>query len=172
MSSPAATLRAPSDFHPFSHFATSPMPTPYESAKLNLQLFDMRRETLLRKARDWYLLEFHPASFDEYMKEQMGEKNSWMRMVVGYWDMAASMVVHGAIDQASFIAAHGEIIGMFSKVHPYLADLRGRMGPMVLANVEKVVMAMPDAEAEMGRRRARLKALWESRQASKAGFVS
>ncbi len=148
------------------------MPTPFESAQLNLQLFDMRREPLLRKARDWFLLEFHPATFDEYMKEQLGEKNSWMRMVIGYWDMAASMVVQGAISQESFIAAHGEIIGTFAKVHPFLVELRGKMGPMVLANVEKVVMAMPDADGEMERRRARLKARWESQQASKAGFIA
>ena len=148
------------------------MPTPFESAQLNLQLFDMRREPLLRKARDWYLLEFHPTSFDEYMKEQMGEKNSWMRMVVGYWDMAASMVVQGAIDQDAFIAAHGEIIGTFAKVHPYLAELRTRMGPMVCANMEKVVMAMPDALGEMERRRARLKARWDAQQATKAGFIA
>lgn len=147
------------------------MPTPFESAQLNLQLFDMRREPLLRKARDWFLLEFHPATFDDYMKEQLGEKNSWMRMVIGYWDMAASMVVQGAISQDSFIAAHGEIIGTFAKVQPYLAELRGRMGPTVCANIEQVVMAMPDAMAEMERRRARLKARWESQQASKAGFV-
>ncbi len=148
------------------------MPTPFESAQLNLQLFDMRREPVLRKARDWYLLEFHPATFDEYMKEQLGEKNSWMRMVIGYWDMATSMVVHGAIDQASFIAAHGEVIGTFAKVHPYLTELRSRMGPTVCANIEAVVMAMPDATAEMERRRARLKARWESQQASKAGFIA
>lgn len=148
------------------------MPTPFESAQLNLQLFDLRREPLLRKARDWFLLEFHPASFDEYMKEMLGEKNSWMRMVIGYWDMAASMVVTGAIDQEAFVAAHGEIIGTFAKVHPYLADLRGRMGPMIAINIEKVVMAIPDAEQEMERRRARLKARWESQQAAKAGFIA
>ena len=147
------------------------MPTPFESAQLNLQLFDMRREPLLRKARDWFLLEFHPVTFDDYMKEQMGEKNSWIRMVVGYWDMAASMVVQGAISQESFIAAHGEIIGTFSKVHPFLADLRGRMGPSVCANIEKVVMAMPDADAEMDARRKRLKARWDAQQATKAGFI-
>ncbi len=147
------------------------MPTPFESAQLNLQLFDMRREPLLRKARDWYLLEFHPESFDEYVKELGGEKNSWMRMVIGYWDMAASMVVTGAIDQTAFIAAHGEIIGTFSKVQPFLPQLRERMGPMFAVNIEQVVMAMPEPESELARRRARLKALWESKQAPKAGFV-
>ncbi|MDZ7630435.1 MAG: hypothetical protein U5K74_03475 [Gemmatimonadaceae bacterium] len=147
------------------------MPTPFESAQLNLQLFDMRREPVLRKARDWYLLEFHPESYDDYVKELMGEKNSWMRMVIGYWDMAASMVVNGAIDQEAFIAAHGEIIGTYSKVQPFLPELRERMGAMFAANVEKVVTAMPDAEAELARRRARLKALWDSKQATKAGFI-
>jgi hypothetical protein len=81
-------------------------------------------------------------------------------------------VVQGAISQESFIAAHGEIIGTFAKVHPFLGDLRGKLGPMVCANVEKVVMAMPDADGEMERRRARLKARWESQQASKAGFIA
>ena len=147
------------------------MPTPFESAQLNLQLFDLRREPLLRKARDWYLLEFHPATFDDYMKEQMGEKNAWMRMVLGYWDMAASMVVQGAISQESFIAAHGEIIGTFAKVQPFLAELRGRMGPSVCANIEKVVMVIPDADAELDARRKRLKARWEAQQATKAGFL-
>jgi hypothetical protein len=147
------------------------MPTPFESAQLNLQLFDLRREPLLRKARDWYLLEFHPATFDEYMKEQMGERNAWMRMVLGYWDMAASMVVQGAISQESFIAAHGEIIGTFAKVQPFLAELRGRMGPSVCANIETVVMVIPDAEAELDARRKRLKARWEAQQATKAGFL-
>jgi hypothetical protein len=147
------------------------MPTPFESAQLNLQLFDLRREPLLRKARDWFLLEFHPESFDDYMKEQMGEKNAWMRMVIGYWDMAASMVVQGAITQDSFIAAHGEIIGTFAKVQPFLGELRGRMGASVCANIEQVVMAVPDAVMELDARRKRLKARWEAQQATKAGFI-
>ena len=148
------------------------MPTPFESAQLNLQLFDMRRESELRKARAWFILEFHPATAEEYFAAHAGEKNSWMRMVAGYWDMAASMVTHGAIDRDMFMAAHGEIVGFFSKVQPYLPELRTRVGPMVLKHVEQVVMGMPDAEAELGRRRARLKANWEAKQSAKAGFLS
>jgi hypothetical protein len=148
------------------------MPTPFESAQLNLQLFDMRRESELRKARAWFILEFHPSTAEEYFAAQKGDKNSWMRMVSGYWDMAASMVVHGAIDQEMFMAAHSEIVGFYSKVHPYLAELRGRVGPAVLKHVEAVVMAMPDAEAELVRRAARLKANWEAKQVPKAGFLT
>ncbi len=148
------------------------MPTPFESAQLNLQLFDLRREPLLRKAREWFISEFHPATTEEYFAAMTGEKNPWMRMVLGYWDMAASMVVQGAITQESFIAAHGEIIGTFAKVHPFLGDVRGRLGPKALLNMETVVMALPDAVEELARRRARLKAMWESQQAAKAGFIA
>ncbi len=143
------------------------MPTPFESAQLNLTLFDMRREAELRRARHWFITEFHPETTEQYFATLTSDKNAWMRMVLGYWDMAASMVVHGAIDQVMFVAAHSEIIGAFAKVQPFLADVRARMGPMVLANVEQVVMAIPDAEGEMARRRARLKAMWEMRQAAR-----
>jgi len=81
------------------------------------------------------------------------------------------MVVQGAITQESFIAAHSEIIGMFAKVQPFLAEIRQRVGSQAMANIEAVVMAMPDAETDMAGRRARLKARWESQQASKAGFI-
>jgi hypothetical protein len=69
------------------------VPTPYESATLNLKLFDMRREPELRRARSWFITEFHPTSADEYFAALSSDKNAWMRMVIGYWDMAASMVI-------------------------------------------------------------------------------
>lgn len=148
------------------------MPTPFESAQLNLQLFDMRRDGELRKARSWFVLEFHPQTSEEYFTAYTGDKNSWMRMVLGYWDMAASMVTFGAIDRDMFLAAHGEIIGTFCKLQPYLAEVRGRLGPSVMKHIEAVVMAMPDAEGELSRRRARLKANWDAKQPPKAGFLT
>jgi len=78
------------------------MPTPFESASLNLQLFDLRREPVLREARDWFLREFNPESFTELVTLLSGERNASFRMVIGYWDMAASLVTSGAIDGESF----------------------------------------------------------------------
>src|SRR5918999_604536 len=100
------------------------MPTPFESAVLNLQLFQLRRDPVLREARDWFLREFNPESFDELLAFVRGERNASFRMVVGYWDMAASLVTTGAIDADAFLAGHGEIFATFSKIHPFLADLR------------------------------------------------
>jgi hypothetical protein len=63
------------------------MPTPFESAQLNLQLFDLRREPVLREARTWFLNDFNPESVAELGALVSGERNASFRMVLGYWDM-------------------------------------------------------------------------------------
>jgi hypothetical protein len=140
------------------------MPTPFESAQLNLQLFDLRREPVLREARSWFLLEFHPETFAELIAVIGGPRNSAFRMVLGYWEMAASLVTTGAIDGDAFRAAHGEILGTFSKIHPFLSELRKASGEGdICAHMEKVVLAAPDAEALLSRRRTALRAAAKTR---------
>jgi hypothetical protein len=142
------------------------MPTPFESARLNLQLFDLRREAVLREARDWFLREFNPESFAEMIAVIRGPKNAAFRMVLGYWDMAASLVTTGAVDGDAFREAHGEIFGTFSKIQPFLADLRSASGePDICRNMEAVVLAAPNAEAILSRRREALSAAAKSQPA-------
>ena len=143
------------------------MPTPFESAQLNLKLFELRRDPVLRQARDWFLFEFNPQSFPEFAALAMGERNAWFRMVIGYWDMACSLVTTGAIDGDAFRAAHGEIFGAFSKVHPFLAELRASRGETTICkHMEAVVMGAPGAEAILARRREALRAAGERRLAA------
>jgi hypothetical protein len=131
------------------------MPTPYESARLNLELFELRREPVLREARAWFLADFTPESFGELAALAGGARNASFRMVLGYWDMAASLVTSGAIEGDAFRAAHGEVFLTFAKVHPFLAELRVAAGePEFCRHLEAVVLAAPDAEAIMRRRRA------------------
>jgi len=140
------------------------MPTPFESAQLNLQLFDLRREAVLREARHWFLIEFNPESFAEFVTIISGRRNTAFRMVLGYWEMAASLVTTGAIDPDAFRAAHGEIFGTFSKIHPYLAELRTMSGEAdICKHMEAVVLAAPDAEAMLARRREGLRAVTQAR---------
>src|SRR5438477_6299434 len=135
------------------------MPTPFESALLNLKLFDLRREAVLREARDWFLREFNPESFTELLTVLSGERNASFRMVIGYWDMAASLVTSGAIDGDAFRAAHGEIFATFSKIQPFIAELRAVSGETgFCTHVEAVVLGMPDADAVLTRRREGLRA--------------
>ncbi|MEO8276470.1 MAG: hypothetical protein ABI639_09630 [Thermoanaerobaculia bacterium] len=134
------------------------MPTPFESAQLILKLYEMRRETVLREARSWFLRDFNPDSIDEIRSVLAGAQSGKYRMVLGYWDMAASLVSHGAIDRAMFLDANGEIFGTFAKIHPLLAQIRElAQTPTVAKHMEAVVMSVPDIEPrlEMLRKRFR-----------------
>ena len=140
------------------------MPTPFESAQLNLQLFDLRREPVLREARSWFLLDFHPQTLAEFVAAVSGERNASIRMVLGSWDMAASLVTSGAIDADAFRAAHGELFGTYAKVEPFLAEMRIAFGePSFLQHFEAVVMGEPDAGAILSRRRQGLRAAFGTR---------
>lgn len=144
------------------------MPTPFESAQLNLKLFSLRREAVLREARDWFIRDFNPESFAEMIELVRGERNASFRMVLGYWDMAASLVTADAIDADSFLAAHTEIVATFSKIQPFVAELRKMISePELFKHIEAVVMAAPDAETTLNRRRAAIRAAAKAREAPK-----
>lgn len=148
------------------------MPTPFESAQLNLKLFELRREPVLREARQWFLWEFNPDNLEELLAVIRGPRNASFRMVLSYWNMAASLVTAGAIDADAFLAANDEIFGAFSKIYPLLAELRKAAGePAFCKDLEAVVLGAPDAEAILSRRRKRLKAAAENSKLQRAESV-
>jgi hypothetical protein len=114
-------------------------------AELLLKLYDLRREAEIRKARNWWLVEFWPDTADDVMKvaQAMGtQENNWFRQVAGYWELAASLVVHGTVNETLFLepAFSGEMFLIFAKLHPFLQDVREKMqNPRMLANVEQVI---------------------------------
>ena len=114
-------------------------------AQVLMQLYDLRRESEMRKARKWWLVDFWPNSADDFMKvaRSMGtQENAWLRQVGGYWGMAASFVLSGAVNQELFLqpAICGEMFFVFGKVYPFLAELRKELDdPEVFGNIEKVV---------------------------------
>lgn len=135
------------------------MPTPTESADLILKLYDLRREPVLRDARAWFSQEFNPTTLEEVSETIMGEKSAWLRMVVGYWDMASSLVVFEAIDQKMFNAASGEMLGVFAKVEPFLDGLRQQFNsPDFLRHLEEVGRELPNADTRLRQNRERIQA--------------
>lgn len=145
-------------------------------AELILKLYDLRREPEMRKARSWWLSDFWPQSSEDLMKLAMNPKlqeNHWMRQVMGYWDMAAMLVMHGTLNEAMFLemSFSGEMFLVFGKVRPFLNEMREKMqNPEFLGNLEKVI-----TRSKLGRDRlqffenrlaARRKAMQE--QAAKA----
>ena len=122
----------------------------------------------MREARAWFLGEFNPESFEDMLAAVSGDRNASFRMVLGYWDMAASLVNTGAIDGDAFRAAHGEIFATFAKIEPYLAKLREVSAePEFCIHIETVVMAAADAEAILKRRREALSAAIKARKLSR-----
>jgi hypothetical protein len=120
-----------------------------------------------------FLREFNPESFADLVALARGERNASFRMVIGYWDMAASLVTTGAIDADAFRAAHGEIFATFSKIYLYLAELRTSSNePEFCKHVEAVVFSTPDAAAILKRRREAMNAAAKARQSEKIGSVT
>src|SRR6266404_5237031 len=87
----------------------------HEDADLILKLYDLRRETVMREARNW-LFTFNPTSIQDVMEVMMGEHGGHFRMVISYWDMACAMVVNGAIDEELFNQTNGEHMFVYMKI--------------------------------------------------------
>jgi hypothetical protein len=140
------------------------MSSSYESADLLLKLYELRREPTMREARDWYFREFNPTSIDEVMQTVMGQHSAHFRMVISYWDMAASFVANGAIDEQMFNDANGEQVGIFAKIEPFIGEYRQKMGnPNYLVHLEKLVTKRPGAKEMMASLRERFRAMAASR---------
>jgi hypothetical protein len=136
----------------------------FESADLILKLYDLRREAKMREARNW-IFTFSPEKAADVMQVGLNpETGAFFRMVTSYWDMAASFVNHGAIDEEMFADAHGEHIIVFAKIEPFLAEIRETMqSPGYLKNLETLIMKTPNAKEMLAGRREMMKRLMQMR---------
>ena len=130
-----------------------------EEAGLILKLYELRREETMRKARDWYFLEFTPESFADFSKALFGDHSGHLRMVITYWEMAAALVHNGAIDINMFCDCNGEHVSVFAKIEPILGEIRGAFGPQFAASFEKLIDAMPEGRKRTAEARERMKAI-------------
>ena len=147
------------------------MSSSYESADLLLKLYDLRREEVMRKAREWYTKEFHPQSAQDVVSTLRGEHSAYFRMVTSYWEMAAAFVNNGAIDWKMFMDVNpGEPVNVFVKLYPYLKELRAMFASkyddtQAFQHLEQVVMNMPHAQEQLAERVEQFKearARWEA----------
>lgn len=135
----------------------------HEDADLILKLYDLRRETVMREARNW-LFTFNPTSIQEVMEVMMGEHSGHFRMVISYWDMACAMVVNGAIDEELFNQTNGEHIFVYMKVAPVLQDIRAMFDNQdFLKSLETVVKRIPNIDERIASMSERMKKFAEMR---------
>lgn len=126
-----------------------------QDAQLLLQLDRLRQEAEMRKARLWWLDQFWPKSTGDYLKVEMalGTKESkWLRQVATYWGMAASFVLDSTLSEKAFLNPEfsGEMFTVFSKVRPFIKELRKRTkNPEFMGNVERVILKSKDARERL-----------------------
>ncbi len=143
------------------------MSTKAESAELILKLYELRREAVMREARQWFA-GFNPQSAQEVADTLAGKNAAYFRMVTSYWDMAATFVNQGAIDELMFNEANAEHVFVFAKIEPLLEELRAQFGPQVVPNLEKLVMRMPGAKERMTHMREMSRKMAERRAVAEA----
>ncbi len=133
-----------------------------ESAELILKLYDLRREEKMRQARNW-IFGFNPTSAQDIMTTMMNpEVGPFLRMVTSYWDMAAALVNHGAIDAEMFNDTAGEHVMVFAKFEPFLAELREMFQePKSFYHLEKVIMDQPNGAERVKKTQEWLKSIQE-----------
>jgi hypothetical protein len=111
----------------------------YDEVNLMLRLYDMRREPRLRQARAWFVEHFHPLSSEEMMQNfpQGGEENTYIRMVISYWEMVASIVNRGLIDDELFFESNGEIWVVWDRMRSIVPTWRAAFkNPLLFSNIE------------------------------------
>jgi hypothetical protein len=140
--------------------------TAVDSANLILKLYELRREPVMREARN-FMLTFDPKSVEDYMAGMMGPNSAHIRMVSSYWEMACSFVVNGAIDATMFDETQGEHILVFGKVEPLLAELRAAAGsPNMFKSMEHVCTTAPCSLERVRATAARIRGMMAARAAA------
>jgi hypothetical protein len=110
-------------------------------AEIILKLYELRTETVMRQARAWVGGEFWPATAEEFfaLAENMADPhNAYLRQVLTYWEMAAAMVLHGAVSAELFVDCNGEGFFLLAKFAHILEAIRAK-NPSFLVKTSELV---------------------------------
>ena len=110
-------------------------------AEIILRLYELRRETVMRQARAWVIGEFWPTTADEYFavaSNRNDPHNAFVRQVISYWEMAAAMVLHGAVSAELFVDCNAEGFLLLAKFAPILEDVRQRIPTFMIKTSDLV----------------------------------
>ena len=115
----------------------------YDDVNLILRLYELRREERMRVARSWFLSSFKPKSVEDIGKLAPGgsDENAYYRMVVTYWEMAASFVTSGVLSEELFFQSGQELLVVYVRLREFIPTLRQNMkSPAMWKNLETVAL--------------------------------
>jgi hypothetical protein len=110
-------------------------------ADIILKLYELRTETVLRQARAWMTGEFWPETVEDYFavaSNPADPHNPWLRQVLTYWEMAAAIVLHGAVSFELFVDSNAEGFFLLAKFAHILDGIREKH-PQFLKKTSELV---------------------------------
>jgi hypothetical protein len=113
----------------------------YDDANLLLRLYELRREEKMRTARDWFAQNFHFKTLEEYNRQcpASSSMNAYSRMVMSYWEMVASFITSGILNQELFFQNGSEMLFVWERVRELIPQIRDAYkNPTYFQNVETV----------------------------------
>lgn len=137
-----------------------------DEARLILELYNLRREPEMRKARQWWVSKFWPKTVDDYIRLGMvpgSEENNWLRQVLSYWGIGLSFVQTGILSEELFFDPSfcGELYFIYAKLRPILKGLREKTkNPEMLLSFEKTIQGSKVARAYYAKMEPRVLAMW------------
>jgi hypothetical protein len=98
----------------------------YDDARLILELYEMRREERLRKARAWFVASFKPKTAADLaaLCPRGSDESASYRMVASYWEMVASFLTSGVLNKELFYQSGRELLLVWARLHEVLPELR------------------------------------------------
>lgn len=112
----------------------------HEQAQLHLQVYDLRRETRLREARDWFQKSYHAETLEEAMKIAAPgtEHGNFIGMVIGYWEQACTLLNYELLHEDLFFETSGEFFGVWEQLKTVVPQFRQAFkDPNMLINLER-----------------------------------
>lgn len=126
-------------------------------AELILQLYDLRREPVMRESRAAIYARFRPANAEEAVAilKQDHPLNAALRQVVGYWEMVYGMMKWGILHPDFALESTGEGMVVYAKMEPWLAEVRAQKTGVQFNNAEWVATHTEAGKKLMERLRPR-----------------
>jgi hypothetical protein len=110
-------------------------------AEIILKLYTLRTEAVMREARAWVIGKFWPSTVDEFFAvadNPSDPHSAHLRQVLTYWEMAAAIVLHGALSAELFVDCNVEGFFLLAKFSPILEGLRERNPGYLLKTTELI----------------------------------
>jgi hypothetical protein len=118
----------------------APRPT-YNDVDMILRLYEMRREARMREARRWFAAHFKVKTMEEFHATcpPGSEPNASYRMLTSYWEMVASFITNGVLNEELFFQSNREFLFVWERVRDVLPELRKAFAsPIELKNLETI----------------------------------